>query len=105
MTETQIALIGALFGGAGLKIIGDLTGKWVNRGREQFDEATAIRKELREELDKVREELSELKAEVDEWKEKYYKLLQEYLDLNTKYKLVEAELTELKEASNGNHLE
>lgn len=97
MTETQLALLGALFGGVGLKVVGDLLNKWLNRGKEQFDEAAAIRAELRTEVQKLRAEIGELRQEAERWKERYYKLLQEYLDLNSRHQIILAELEELRE--------
>lgn len=37
-----------------------------------LEEHSALRKELRDELDTVKEELIALRHEVDEWREKYY---------------------------------
>lgn len=49
-----------------------------NRGKLQFDDATSIRKELREEVQKLR-------AEIDKWREDYYSLRDEHMALNVKY--------------------
>lgn len=49
-----------------------------NRGKLQFDDATSIRKELREEVSKLR-------AEIDKWREDYYSLRDEHMALNIKY--------------------
>jgi regulator of replication initiation timing len=37
-----------------------------------LEEHSALRKELRDELDYLKEEIASLRKEVDEWREKYY---------------------------------
>lgn len=49
-----------------------------NRGKLQFDDATSIRKELREEVSKLR-------TEIDKWRNDYYSLRDEHMALNVKY--------------------
>lgn len=51
---------------------------FVNRGKLQQDDATSIRKELREEVAKLR-------TEIDKWREDYYSLRDEHMALNVKY--------------------
>jgi signal transduction histidine kinase len=78
MSEAWIALIGTVFGGAGLKIIEQILGR---KGRKE-DFATAIRSELRTEVtslrheaDQLRDEADELRHELDLWRRKYYSLV------------------------------
>lgn len=101
MTDAQYALLGALFGGTGLKVLGDLVGKWIKRGHEAFDEQVVLRKELRDEVQALREEISELRDQVDQWKQRYYTLLQEYVELTSLYKSMEMELHKLRNDADG----
>ena len=83
-----IALVGTIFGGAGLKI----TERWLNRAKEKNDTAKQIRDELRGDIETRRQEIIDLKAEVDkvekevnEWQDKYYELRDKYSKLNALY--------------------
>jgi uncharacterized coiled-coil DUF342 family protein len=57
----------AILGGIGFKIVE----RFLN-AKTFVEEHTALRAELREELDTVREEVIRLRKEVDEWRERYY---------------------------------
>lgn len=70
VNSAWVALIAALLGGSGLKIIEYL----LNRSKVRDDTATQIRKELREELTGLKEELRAAETALDEWKQKYYDL-------------------------------
>lgn len=72
-----IALFGAIFGGAGLKI----TESWLGKNKVRVDHATQIRDELRQEINAQREEIRQLEAEVVKWREEYYSLRERYLTL------------------------
>lgn len=72
--EAWIALIGAVFGGAGLKLVEHL----VNRSKLRIDAAADIREELREEINSLRKEVRVLSSDLDEWKNKYYLLLERF---------------------------
>lgn len=74
---TWIALVAALFGGAGLKIIE----KILNRGQEEDDIATKLRAELRQDIERHRQRADEAEDEADKWRDRYYKL-QEERELN-----------------------
>jgi len=81
MDTAWIALIGTVFGGAGLKVIeGFLT-----RGQGKSDAATAMREELRKESTTLREEIRVVEKDLDAWKEKYFLLLQDYLELKSQF--------------------
>jgi peptidoglycan hydrolase CwlO-like protein len=73
------AIISAVFGGAGLKIIEKMLGK----NDEAFKEAASIRQELRQqiedlrkEVDALREKVTAAEQEADEWREKYWHQVQ-----------------------------
>jgi len=69
-----VALVGTLFGGAGLKI----TESFLNRSKNQNDVATQIRQELRQDVQSLRDEIKDLQDELDKWKGKYYDLLDQF---------------------------
>lgn len=79
MDTAWIALIGTVFGGAGLKLIESV----LSRGQGKIDTATAMREELRKESVALREELRTVEKDLDAWKEKYFLLLQEYLEIKS----------------------
>lgn len=79
MDTAWIALIGTVFGGAGLKLIES----FLARGQGKSDAAAAMRDELRKESTTLREELRVVEKDLDAWKEKYFLLLQEYLELKS----------------------
>jgi chromosome segregation ATPase len=88
-----VALMGTIFGGAGLKIIES----WLGRQKERASEAQTMREELRKEIDSLRAQLATAAAEemrleglIDEWRGKYY-------DLRDEKAQVVTELTILKE--------
>lgn len=79
MDTAWIALIGTVFGGAGLKVIEQI----LSRGQKGADTATQMREELRKESAGLKEELRTVEKELDAWKEKYFLLLQEYLEIKS----------------------
>lgn len=74
MNEAWIALIGTVFGGAGLKAVEVI----LTKSKTKDDIATQIRSELRTEVQGLREELRRVEDELDEWKQKYYDLLDQF---------------------------
>lgn len=76
-----IALVGTIFGGAGLKLLEH----WMGRSQVRVDEAANLRNELRIEITALREEVKALEAEVDKWRTDYYDLRDKYSTLNTEY--------------------
>jgi chromosome segregation ATPase len=74
-----IALIGTIFGGAGLKAIES----WLGKNRVKVDDASRIRDELRLEITAQREEIKQLESDVDKWREEYYNLRDKYVELQT----------------------
>lgn len=82
VNQAWLALIGALLGGSGLKVIE----YWLNRTKTKDDTATQFRNELRGEVKNLREEVyrineakDKVEAEVDQWRMKYYELMDEYM--------------------------
>lgn len=76
--EPWLALIGAIFGGAGLEIFKKFLGRSKEREQAAIEARDELRKEiaeLRAEADKVREEADELRDEIDAWRNKYYSLV------------------------------
>lgn len=76
-----IALLGTLFGGAGLEFIK----RWLGKAKEKDDTATALRNELRGELTSIKNELATVERELDEWKAKYYEVVEKYLTVKIQY--------------------
>lgn len=76
-----IALLGTLFGGAGLEFIK----RWLGKAKDKEDTATALRNELRGELTSLKQELAEVEKELDEWKAKYYDVVEKYLTVKIQY--------------------
>ncbi len=72
-----LALVGTIFGGAGLKIIEH----WLGKAKTRADAGLAIREELRKDIESLRKQLEKAAAEelrleglVEEWRSKYYEL-------------------------------
>lgn len=80
-----LALIGTVFGGAGLKIVESL----LSKGKNEADIAAVIRAELRTDVQSLRTEIHTLQTEVDGWREKYYALLERTVALETQQKIDE----------------
>jgi hypothetical protein len=68
LNEGWTALVGAVTGGAGLKLV-EL---WLSRRKMSVDESTAIRKELRDENKDLRDKLDRALSDRDAWREKYF---------------------------------
>lgn len=76
-----IALIGTVFGGAGLKVIE----KVLSKGMVKDDIATNLRTELRKDATELRAELKVVEHELDNWKVKYFELLQQFIELKSEH--------------------
>lgn len=88
-----VALLGTIFGGAGLKFIEH----WLGKAKERATEAQGMRDELykqiadlRAQLDKADAEEKRLEGLIEEWRGKYY-------DLRDEKQQVVTELTILKD--------
>lgn len=86
-----VALMGTIFGGAGLKVIEH----WLGKQKERSAEAQTIRDELRKEIDGLRAQLERADAEekrlevlVEEWRAKYYDLRDEKQKVVTELTIV-----------------
>lgn len=88
-----VALVGTLFGSAGLKVVEH----WLGRARTKAAESASYREELRKEIESLRAQLEKADGEelrlqgvLDEWKTKWY-------DLRDEKQQALTELTILKE--------
>jgi hypothetical protein len=75
INQAWLALIGALLGGSGLKVIEH----WLNRSKTKDDSATDFRNELRTDIKDLRAELARTEEELDKWRVKYYALMDEFI--------------------------
>ena len=71
MSEAWIALLAAVFGGAGLKLIESI----LSRSKDRADIATQIRDELRTEISGLRDELRVVEDRLDKSRNSYYAIL------------------------------
>lgn len=81
--------VAALTGGALTKLIERV----FMRSEQQMDEATAIRHELREEVQGLRGEMATISHELVQWRDKYYRVLGEYAELRSDYGTMESKYT------------
>lgn len=94
-----LALIGTLFGGAGLKVIE----AYLGRTRAKQDQGASIREELRLELTGLRQEIANAKVEeirlekeVDTWRNMYYEQFVKSAALATEFKAAQEKVVELQ---------
>ena len=83
-----IALIGTIFGGAGLKI----AEHWLGKNRIKTDDASKIRDELRLQIAAQKEEIKDLEVQVEKWRNDYYALRDKYVELQTELTLALAKI-------------
>lgn len=93
MTEAWIAVVSATIGGVGVKLVE----VFASRPAREFEQATAIREELRLELATVRGEMTRYSIELDQWREKYFSLLAEHVKLKELYVRLEHEVTSMRD--------
>lgn len=77
MSEPVLALLAALFGGAGLKIIETL----LSRSARKDDLAKELREELRVESQSLKDQIRDAQETVDKWRGMYYALLASFNEL------------------------
>lgn len=77
MADPILALVAALFGGVGLKIVESL----VNRSKVKNDLQAQMRSELRKDVMSLKDELEDIENSLDQWKKKYYSLLLSFNEL------------------------
>jgi len=82
------ALLGTIFGGAGLKIVEAL----LLRKKDRDTTATDLRQELREEVRYLREQLKDAEEELDEQRQKHLAVMQDYLDVQSKLNALATEI-------------
>lgn len=104
MTEAIIALVATIFGGAGLKLVEKLFAKRdakyaaeAEAAKFSYEDATAIRQELRAESTLLREEMKAMRDDVDHWRQQYFSLLKKYNDIELKYDTLLTEMTIIRE--------
>jgi hypothetical protein len=86
------ALIGTIFGGAGLEFVK----RWLGKAKDKDDTATELRNELRGELTALKQELAGVEKELDEWKQKYYDVVEKYLTVKIQYENALRQLADRK---------
>ena len=103
LTPVVIALVGTIFGGAGLKA----TEYWLTSASRKNEGEFKLRDELRlqiadlkEELARQRTEIDKTEAEMDSWRDKYWQLREQYAELQTE--LLSA-LQQIKENAEASH--
>ena len=77
LTEPVIALIAAIFGGAGLKVVESL----LARSGKREDIARDIRDELRMEVESLRAQVADIEERLTKWKREYYQLYVSFNEL------------------------
>lgn len=82
--DALIALMGTIFGGAGLELVRRMLAK----SKEREDSATALRSELRADISTLKAEFALVEKDLDLWRNKYYELYQTYIRLETQYNVV-----------------
>lgn len=78
-----IALLGTVVATVGLKV----TEHWLNRNKNQHDDAKQIRDELRTQIISQKEEIDRIETEVEAWRTKYYDLRDQFMKQNTELTL------------------
>ena len=93
MIEPWVPLLSALVSGVVVKVV-DRT--YATKER-RFDDAVAIRQELRAEVKTLYDELKALQQELDTWKDRYWDLTARYQAILTDCQGLRLELEELRE--------
>lgn len=76
--QAWLALIGALAGGTGLKLVEFI----LTRESETDKQLRDMRNEIRADLESCKAETVRLRTEADKWRERYYELMEDSLDIN-----------------------
>ena len=101
--EAWLALIGAMFGGVGLKVLE----RWFKSKDDEPVIQKQFRDELRQDREDTRDELRRVEGENDQLKEKYYKLQEDFYTLlastKTQNHKVE-EVAKVVDQQHGSHL-
>ena len=96
LTETTTAIIAALFGGAGVKILD----KVLSNRSQYLQETERLRTELRQDVERLSEELVAQKEEADEWRKKYWELVESTVQLKASNTVAHQAIDSMKEEIN-----
>jgi chromosome segregation ATPase len=91
-SEAGTAILSAIFGGAGVKIID----KILSHRSEYLDENHRMRGELREQIEALTEELESTKIHSDEWRGKYWTLFEDNAQLKAQIAALHVETDSLR---------
>ena len=86
LSDAELALIGTLFGSAGLKVVEWFLGrkdKAIDHGVQMRDELRSELSAMREQLAAAKEESQRLEDEVEEWRSKFYDMRDENIKRQT----------------------
>jgi hypothetical protein len=97
LNPAAIAAIASAITAVVLKLADTLT----SHHAADVDEATALRQEMRIEIERLRADVQRQDAELDEWRGKYYVLLEEAGRLRGEVAMLRAELARLGRQVNG----
>lgn len=89
----------ALAGAAAYAIALKITDWIIHRGKDQLDDGTRMRSELRAELDRLRKQVDTLSKDVEGWRDKYFTLQQEHAATILKCQDLNAQFTALEKTS------
>lgn len=74
--EAWLALIGAIMGTSGLKVVEHV----LSRGETKELMQKTLREELKTEIRNLKEEIDKSEEDVDHWKARYYELVQTHIE-------------------------
>lgn len=94
--DTTMAIMSALFGGAGVKLLD----KMLSSRSEFLAETEQLQEALRKELNRVSEEISDARTDSDEWRDKYWKLVEENAKCRAENVNLQQELEFVKSENN-----
>lgn len=90
--DLVVGLIAAILGGMGVKIFD----YYSNRSEVNVDDATRLRQELREELQRRQEDIDRMQVELEEYKEKVFDLAYAREELELKNQALMVMLVDLR---------
>lgn len=92
----QVAIVSALGGGT----VATFVKKFLNRRSDAFREGAALRKELRDDLDRLQSEVNDLRGENSEWQSKYWDLVKVNASQNIEIENLKNEIVGLNDRIN-----
>lgn len=90
---TDIIFSDGVLATAAVGVLIKLVMKFVDRDKELLQSHAALRKELREELDKCQDELHKTHPELETWRQKYYDQMEALNDLKIEVSSLKAQLS------------